>query len=32
LVFGYVGTMNDVNIGDSSKLYKSLHDGAFEKE
>jgi hypothetical protein len=30
-VFGYVGTMNDINIWDSSKLHKSLHDGSFEK-
>jgi hypothetical protein len=29
-VFGYVGTMNDINIWDSSKLHKSLHDGSFE--
>ncbi len=29
-VFGYVGTMNDINIWDSNKLHKSLHDGSFE--
>ena len=30
-VFGYVGTMNDINIWDSSMLHKALHDGTFEK-
>jgi hypothetical protein len=30
-VFRYVGTMNDINIWDSSKLHQSLHDGTFEK-
>jgi hypothetical protein len=29
-VFGYVGTMNDINIWDSSMLHQSLHDGTFE--
>jgi hypothetical protein len=29
--FSYVGTMNDINIWDSSKLHQSLHDGTFEK-
>jgi hypothetical protein len=29
-VFGYVGTMNDINIWDS-RLNQSLHDGSFEK-
>ncbi len=29
--FGYVGTMNDINILDSSKLHQSLHGGSFEK-
>jgi hypothetical protein len=31
-VFGYVGTMNDINIWDSSKLHQSLHNGTFEKK
>jgi hypothetical protein len=26
-----MGTMNDINIWDRSKLHKSLHDGSFEK-
>jgi hypothetical protein len=30
-VFGYVGTMIDINIWDSSKQHQSLHDGSFEK-
>ncbi len=30
-VFGYIGTMNDINIWDSSKLHQSLHNGMFEK-
>jgi hypothetical protein len=29
-VFGYVGTMNDINIWDS-RLNQSLHDGSYEK-
>jgi len=29
-VFGYYGTMNDINIWDSSSLHQSLHDGTFE--
>jgi hypothetical protein len=29
-VFGYVGSMNDINIWDSSMLHKSLSDGSFE--
>ncbi len=29
-VFGYVGTMNDINIWDSSKLHMALHNGSFE--
>jgi hypothetical protein len=29
-VFGYVGTMNEINIWDSSMLHQSLHDGMFE--
>jgi len=29
-VFGYTGTMNDINIWDRSSLHQSLHDGTFE--
>jgi hypothetical protein len=29
-VFGYVGSMNDINIWDCSKLHESLQDGSFE--
>jgi hypothetical protein len=29
-VFGYAGSMNDINIWDSSMLHKSLTDGTFE--
>jgi hypothetical protein len=31
-VFGYIRTMDDINIWDSRKLHQSLHDGTFEKK